>query len=145
MKVQDWCKLFFISFLNLAHCNRWSSIDLLFKCAEWMPMVLTEWIFHERSSFSDGSMFWPGGSQTRASLSSTDGRGDTTFLWLLKAIMSLEMKDFFCYLSEFNIIYSKHFRTSIFESYTFILIIPLKVGVSHLYQHSTAFVYIAYL
>jgi len=52
-------QLFFISFLNLAHSNWWSLIDLLFKSAEWMPMGF------DRMNFSWGGhlfflMFWPG-------------------------------------------------------------------------------------
>jgi len=52
-------QIFFISFLTLAYSNQCSSINLVFKSVEWIQMILTEWIFHEWSSFSDAWMFWP--------------------------------------------------------------------------------------
>jgi len=55
-------------FLTFMHSNYKVTINwLLFKSAEWIT-YLTEWIFHEVSSFSHWWMFDLSGSQTQASL-----------------------------------------------------------------------------
>jgi len=88
--------IFFISFLTLAHSNRWSSIDLLFKSAEWMPMVLTEWIFREWSSFF--LMFLPG-RELNSGLLELELEHDRWWRWYHFAVVTLKMALYYFYLS----------------------------------------------